>query len=195
VEEDRADAMGRRLAQAAEHAGLTPADVERLVACYRAAMTPRLAAFADTHHPDFLHPGRTALILLEDVGITDPAVLCAAVMHDSARPELSTDAATVAAIGGASAAAIAAGFPPPETEDDELTEALVTLEPPALTAALAERLDDARHLHLGPRSRWASVHERAERILLPLAQRNHPVLARRYLAWCDAFARRRAREP
>ena len=45
---------------------------------FRAAMVPRLEVILDDHHPNYLHPGRTAAILLDDVGLNEPVALAAA---------------------------------------------------------------------------------------------------------------------
>jgi hypothetical protein len=76
-------------------------------------------------------------------------------------------------------------------EDEEgLAEALVTASDPVPVIALAEYLDQLRHLRL-----WADperVRARAataSRILVPFAARVHPVLARRFEWWARRVGR------
>jgi (p)ppGpp synthase/HD superfamily hydrolase len=190
MEEDRAEQMAARLHLTATRAGLSGENADLLVECYRFAMRRRAEAFSDPHHPDFLHPARSALILMDDMGVTDAACLAAAVMHDSERGDLGAAATDVERLAGPEAARLAAQLPPANLDDAELAEQLVVSEPAALAAALAERLDHVRHLHFRPAESWPAVYHRACSVLLPVAARCHPRLVQRYQAWCDAFARR-----
>jgi len=190
MDESRIDQMATRLYNTAMRAGVSGRDAGVLLECYRFAMNKREVAFPDPHHPDLLHPARSALILMDDLGVIDRACLAAAILHDSERADLDTGIGDVDRLAGSAAARLAAQFPPPGLDHDELMEQLVVSEPDALAAALAERLDHVRHLHFGPRERWRPVHRRTVEVLLPVALRCHPRLAQRYQSWCDAFARR-----
>src|SRR5690606_1680290 len=65
---ERAEAMIRRLDRATRRAGLDESAVSRVGSALRLALGRRAALLSDDHHPQFLHPARTALILLEDLG-------------------------------------------------------------------------------------------------------------------------------
>ena len=73
---------------------------------------------------------------------------------------------------------------------DELAEALLGLPGPILIAAVAERLDHARHLHLRPVSLWREGLALEESVYLPIAMRASDALSRRYQRWHSAFTRR-----
>lgn len=187
---ERADAMADRLRRTADWRGLGRPDAMRLADCFLSAMRHRAASIRDDHHPDYLHPARTALILLDDAGVRDPAVLFAAVLQDTSRPDLAMPADEVERIGGPAAAAVIRLLPSPEVDPREIMELLVTLPPGVLALYLAAQLDHVRHLHLGDRSRWRDGHTRVTDGLIPLAHRCHPTLARRFERWAGAFRRR-----
>jgi (p)ppGpp synthase/HD superfamily hydrolase len=186
----RAEAMARRIARTAERAGLTEAGHALLDRAFRLAMEPRGRMLTDDHHPDFLHPGRTVLILLEDVGCRDPLTLAAGAVCETLRPELAVPVAEIRALLGPAVHSLVAAVPVPAHAGDELLEQLVTGDHEARLVALAERLDHARHLHLRPRTEWAEFHGVTCEAYLPVALRTDPALARRFRWWCAMFERR-----
>lgn len=190
--------MADRLERSAVQVGLAAADRRMLVRCFLdLAMPPRLAEWPDGRHPSVLHPGRTALILMDDCAMRDPALLAAAMAFDSERADLTAAAAdgpTVVELAGERAGDVLATLPSASLDDEELIEQLVTLEPAVLDVALAERLDHVRHVHLvGPRELWAATHRQVTAVYLPLSARAHQRLEQRYHAWAEAIARRLAR--
>ncbi|MEJ2540567.1 MAG: hypothetical protein P8188_11455 [Gemmatimonadota bacterium] len=180
---ERATQMAGRLHRTAVRRGVS--DPGLVTEAFRWAMQPRQARLDDDHDPRFLHPGRTALILMDDAGITDPVTLAAAVFAETEAPELAWSPETVP---GASdprldeALTLARAIPLPK-DDEGLTEALVTARDPIAVVALAEYLDQLRHLRA-----WASPEtirargETAARVLVPVAGRVDPALERR-LGW------------
>ncbi|HEX6938654.1 MAG TPA: hypothetical protein VF158_04530 [Longimicrobiales bacterium] len=185
----RAAAMTARVLEAAARAGIAEPGVRSIEAALDAAMQPRIRRLADDHDPAYLHPGRTVLILLEDAGVTDPAVLSAGALTESLRPDLA--AAPPAAVRLApDTLELLAEVPTPAHDRDTLLERLVSASAPARLVALAERLDHVRHLHLLGRSHWAPLHRETRDIYLPVADRTDPTLARRLRYWCTTFAER-----
>jgi hypothetical protein len=182
--------MAARLAATAHRAGLDVHGVERVVRLFERVMQHRSSAIPDELDPDHLHPARTALILLDDAGVSTVEPLLAGIALDSRRPELTPGAATLAAWGAAGAAALLAELPAPDADEEERREALVVASDDARLVALAERLDHARHLHLHPRAEWSAFHRAAARVELPVAGRTNAMLERRWRRWSDAFARR-----
>ena len=87
----RAGAMAARVADTARRAGVSEVGVRSIVAALDTAMRPRSERLDDDHHPDYLHPARTVLILLEDAGVVDPATLSAAALTETLRPELAAE--------------------------------------------------------------------------------------------------------
>ena len=181
--------MADRLVRTARRVG-TPEEALGLVERGHAlAMGPRLQRLEDDHDPDFLHPGRTALVLLLDVEEARPEVLAAALCVESERAELRVSVAGVAEVLGEAVAEMVAGVPLPDAED--LAELLVTADDDVRRIALAERLDHLRHAHLwNDPVRRRKAHAGAESVYLPVAERTHPTLARRYRWWCGMFGRR-----
>lgn len=197
---ERGARMGDRVIDAAREVGVGTADLEGLRGAYEAALAPREGgpeALADERHPAFLHPGRTVLILVEDVMEVDPRVLAVGALAESRDLQLraSRSAAYTALQSfelGQEACVWWEGLPFPEWSlaeghdetDGALLEALVTAERPVQRVVLAEALDQLRHAH-----RWDSPESRnraaelAERVLHPIAARVHPNLARRYAWW------------
>lgn len=186
---ERHELMAASLATAARSAGLSEEAVELLGRAHALAMQPRLAALEDDHHPAYLHPGRTVLLLLQDVGPLPLELLSAAALHESEDPSLRVGAAAIATALGEEVAERVASLPLPG--DQRLLERLVTLDHGLLLVALAERLDQLRHAHLRvDRAWWAWIHEEAGAAWLPVAERTHPRLADRYRHWHRTFTRR-----
>lgn len=186
----RARRMGASLARAARALGFGEAETELLGRAYALAMEPRVRSLADDHHPAYLHPGRSLLVLLRDVGRVPLEALLTAALHESEDEELRVESARVREAIGEGVAARLEALPLPT--DARLVERLVGLDEPGRLAALAERLDQLRHAHLRNdwRERWRSMHEEAGEAWLPVAERTHPRLAQRFRHWHRAFARR-----
>ncbi|MEX2471287.1 MAG: hypothetical protein WEA34_03860 [Gemmatimonadota bacterium] len=181
--------MAASVVAVATRHGLGPTEVSRIERTLAEAMKPREVALSDDHHPAFLHPGRVALVLLNDV--QDPTAACIelAVLIESRDPELRVADERVRAELGERIAAARAAIPSPGSED--LTERLVTLDDGAALAALAERLDHLRHEHLrDPVTPWPELVEEVSSVWLPVADRRSPTLARRYRHWLRTFERR-----
>jgi len=190
-EEDRGTAMASSVARAARSFGVGPPGVALLARAHALAMAPRVRAFGhDDHHPLYLHPGRTVLILLRDVGVTDPVVLAAAALTESEDAELRIGPAEVRGAVGDQVADLVRAVPLPGAET--LAEALVTAEEPVRLVALAERLDHARHAHLREADQaWRrTLHDEVGAVYLPVAERTHPRLAQRYRHWWRVFGKR-----
>lgn len=191
----RAEAMANRLETAALRAGLDDDGAATILDAYRTAMRPRERSLADDHHIDYLHPARTTLILLEDLGITEPTILAAGALTETLRPELAVTGAPEGRADDPRILALVDEVPVPARDGDELLERLVVADEAVRLIALAERLDHVRHLHLRPEAEWAVLHAETREIYLPVAERTHPTLARRYGWWCRTFAERYLREP
>ena len=186
----RAAAMARSLEAAARTTGLDAAAVARLGLAYRLGMAPRVTRLDDDHHPAYLHPGRSALVLLRDVGPRAHEALEVAAILESEDPDLRVGPDVVRrALGDAVAGAVESV---PVSSDPRLLERLVALDEPTALAALAERLDHLRHLHLRPELRavWANRHTHVVEGWLPFATRTDAVLARRFAHWARTFGRR-----
>lgn len=180
----RAAAMAERLTKTARDLGIAETGIGRIVAAYETAMRPRERYLDSDHHPDFLHPGRTALILMLDTELRDPVQLAAGALLETWRPELA--AATV----DDEVRALLAEIPSLARDGELLAEALLLADPAVCTIALAERLDQVRHLHLRPLEEWEALHHETEEIYLPIALRTEPTMARRYRWWCRTFRER-----
>jgi hypothetical protein len=158
------------------------------------AMEPRRTALEDDHHPAFLHPGRSVLVLLHDVEALETDALALAALHESEDPELRVSPERVRAELGARRAEAAATLPLPGA--DTLAETLVVLPRGAGLAVLAERLDHLRHLHMRPEraGSWQATFEEVEAVWRPFAARVDDRLAVRYAHWSRTFARRLGRQ-
>jgi len=186
---ERWTAMALSVTNAALGRGMAPSEVEILGRAHALAMEPRLAAIDDDHHPAYLHPGRTVLVLLQDVGTVSVTALCAAAVHESEDRHLRLGSESVRGALGDDVADVVDALP--LAGDPRLLERLVTLEPEPLLAALAERLDHLRHAHLREDHEWWRViHEEARCVWVPVAERAHPKLAGRYRHWQRTFGRR-----
>jgi (p)ppGpp synthase/HD superfamily hydrolase len=182
--------MAASLVRAARSAGVDDEGIALLSRAHLLAMQPRTQRLADDHHPQFLHPGRTVLILLRDVGMTDAGVLCAAALAESEDAHLRVSPERIGQLLGDGVLSVVGRIPHPDSH--ALAEQLVTAPTDVCMTALAERLDHLRHAHLRARDEsWRRcVHAQAESVYLPVAERTHPVLARRYRHWCRTFPSR-----
>lgn len=178
--------MGHRLDEGAAERGVDDEGRQRIARVHDAAMALRREAGVGQHHRDYLHPGRSALILLIDLGEADATTLCAAIAFDSERSDWIPQAAVA---GDPELEARVVAMPPAGADD--LAERLVVADDGVRRAALAERLDHLRHAHLWPDPEARRrAHAEAEAVYAPIAARTHPVFARRYDWWCRMFAAR-----
>jgi hypothetical protein len=154
------------------------------------AMSSRLSRLNDDHHPAYLHPGRSVLILLHDVQELPSSSLPIAAAHESEDAPLRLSAARLRAELGEEVAAAVARLPLPG--DEALEERLVMLERDLALAVLAERLDHLRHLHLRKdlSDEWEARHAEVERAWAPFAARTDPRLVVRFDHWARTFGRR-----
>ena len=80
---DRGSAMAASVVRTARSFGVGPSGLSLVSRAHALAMEPRVRAIDDDHHPLFLHPGRSVLILLRDAGVTDAPTLAAAAVTES----------------------------------------------------------------------------------------------------------------
>ncbi len=182
--------MARSLDSAARSLGLGSDDRRLLGRACALAMGPRVATLGDDHHPAYLHPGRSVLVILRDVGALPAGALAAAALRETEDTALRVpEGAIRSALPGDVLDAVRAM---PSPGDPELLERLVGLPEAVAVASLAERLDHLRHLHLRDdlRDLRAERHAEAEAVWLPFAERVHPGLAVRFAHWARTFARR-----
>jgi (p)ppGpp synthase/HD superfamily hydrolase len=185
---DRARAMAASVERAARAHGLAPAALDLVGRAYELGMRTREGVL-DEHDPAYLHPGRSVLVLLQDVGPLPGVVLAAAAAHESEDARFRVALGDVRAELGDDVADLVASLPLPGDED--LAERLVTLDVGVRLAALAERLDILRHAHLRhDPAWWRALDEEVRKAWAPVAERTHPRLADRYRAWLRAMGRR-----
>lgn len=187
----RGDAMAERLVREASFAGIDDNACELLRALLLGALGRRADAGMEEDHPDYLHPARSALILIEDAGVRDADVLAAALLLDSVDPALGFTAAEARDLAGERVAGLLDELPPPDADPEARREALVIAGDDARRVALAERLDHARHLHFRDPAGWRDLHSSVTNADLPVAERWEPALGRRLRRWAEAFSRRR----
>jgi hypothetical protein len=189
IEGLRAEAMGRRLLRTAGRLGIDQSGRETMMRAFEMGMEPRLARELGEHHPDYLHPARTALILMDDAAIADPVTLAAALVTETRDPTLAPDPRRLAGLEAA-VVAVTAEVPGPDTAVDRVLEVLVGASHEARLVAVAERLDHARHLHLRSEKEWVGYHATTCATYSPVADRTHPALAGRLGWWCTTFQQR-----
>jgi len=181
--------MADRVDRTAAGAGVDHLGRDLIRKAIEAAMAPRSAAMADDHDPDYLHPGRTAVVLLDDVGLADPVALAAACLLDTRRDDLELSDREVTE--QVSPAVTAFRNAVPRSSSVTLLEDLLASDPDVALVALAERLDQIRHAHLwGDLSEARAAHQEASEVYLKMAERTHARLAARYASWCRSFGQR-----
>jgi len=188
-EVSRWELMAGRVDRTAVAAGVDRPGRDLIGAAMEVARAPRLETIDDDHHPDYLHPGRTVVVLLDDVGLADPLALAAACVLDTRRADLEPPDREVTENVGAAVTAFRSAVPRPGSV--RLLEDLLASEPEVVVVALAERLDQVRHAHLwGDLSEAPALYEEASEVYLKMAERTHTRLAARYAAWCRTFKER-----
>ncbi len=187
-EAHRAEAMSRRLARTAHRLGIDTRGRALILDAFRLAMGPRLHRIEEDHLPDYLHPARTALILMDDTREADPVTLAAALFVETRDPTLLPPPDAMRRVSP-DAAELAALVPVP-ARTERLLETLLALPAAAMRIAAAERLDQARHLHLRPENEWAGTHASTRDAYVAVTRRVDTTLAARLDWWCDMFARR-----
>lgn len=190
VPDDRARAMAASVELAAAAGGLDPTSVDLLSRAHRLAMEPRLAALPDDHHPAYLHPGRTVLVLLRDVGALDGTTLALGALLETMDDGLRVSADVVRTRLDPDLAGVLLTVP--SSTDDDRVERLIALPEEIGLAVMAERLDQMRHLHLREELQpsWAGCVDEVRRIWLPLAERSGTKLATRFAHWERTFSKR-----
>lgn len=187
-EGDRAFHMAHRLERTAEEAGVAEDGRALIQRCHGLAMGPRKARLGQ-RAPAFLHPGRSALVLLLDAEVTEPRLLAATLLVESEDVALRLPSTELKGQIPAEIVELRDGVPP--AGDERLGERLVTADQSVRLAALAERLDHLRHAHLwDDLDRRRAAHREAEAVYHPVAQRTHPTFERRYAWWIRMFGRR-----
>lgn len=185
----RWERMVDRIDRTADRHGVDEVGRGLIERSFRAAMAARLEAISDDHHPEYLHPGRTAAILLDDVGLNEPVALAAACLIDTQRPELESSHPELLGRVGQDVLDFRDQVPRPGSE--RLLEDLLGSDARVSLVALAERLDQLRHAHLwGDLDEARLAHVEGSVVYLPVAERTHPLLARRYGHCCRAFAKK-----
>mgnify|MGYP001061998655 CR=1 FL=1 len=189
----RAADMAESVLRIAASRGVAEPGLDRIAAALTAALGRRQDRLCDDHDPAMLHPARTALVLLRDADVGDASLLAAGILLETRRPELASGPAAWARLLDDEGVAILQGAPRPGAAD--LAEALVIRAPGPRAVSLVEHLDQLRHLHVetggaelpgDARRRWDEV----RRVWLPVAERTHAGLARRYRHWVRVFGRR-----
>jgi len=187
---DRGSAMAASLARAAQTFGVDGPGVALVSRAYALAMAPRVEHLDDDHHPLYLHPGRTALILLRDAGVTEATVLAAACVTESQDEIFAIDESDIRAALGDEIARLVESLPKPRSPT--WVEDLVSATEHIRLVVLSERLDHLRHAHLrAAGEEWErAVHAEGGAVYLPVAERTNPTLARRFRHWHRTSSRR-----
>jgi len=181
--------MAASIVRTSRSHGLADEGIDLVSRAHALAMVPRVASLEDDHHPLYLHPGRTVLVLLRDAGVTDAGVLAAAALVESEDAEFRVEAGMVESEMGRTVLELVTAVPP--ADSDALAETLVAADPAVRLVAVAERLDHLRHAHLREDQAWRSrVHAQAVAVYQPIAERTDERLAGRYRHWRRSFERR-----
>ena len=184
---DRISAMADRLDREAGRAGLDDGAIERLRQVFTQIAETRAHRIGSRENHEVLHTARTALILLEDAGVTSADLLIAAAALDTRAPHFMPDLGMLPLTDDervlitAVRTAVSSEYP---------IEELLAADRPVRLLAVSECLDHARHLHLRPDVEWQAFHETVCSDFLPVARRTHTTLAQRLDWWCNMFRNR-----
>ena len=220
---ERARKMVGRVQRHLRRKGVEAGVAGEILAVVDGSLELRSGLVDDDHDHRLLHPARTVLVLMDDAGVLDPSLLREGAALESRFPAFALPASRRRELGlaegpllhlptpdwnpGAGVGEESAeesrdggveeshgGGAPAEVDGDaDLLAELVSLDLPLLTVALAEALDQVRHLHVEPGRpalRRGAVLVRD--VYRPLAHRVDPGgvgLARRYDWWLRRVGR------
>ncbi|HEX2166277.1 MAG TPA: hypothetical protein VHG09_03465 [Longimicrobiales bacterium] len=137
----------------------------------------------DDHDPRYLHPARTIRIMIADGECRSVDALAAAAFVDTVDSDLVPPPPE--RLRG-----MVDAIPDPDSAGAELLERLVTAEIDVGLIAVAERLDQARHIQLRHDIDARPFLEQVRSVYAPAARRIAAPIARRLDRWADAFERR-----
>lgn len=166
---------------AAKLAGrLKPQELELINRAYQVAERAHSGQLRDEGTPYIHHPLRVALALVEELGIYDAELICAALLHDVIEDSPTTREDIAREFGDRVAQIV---WLLTKSEDADLGQYLAAIEAAAhtgaLTVKLCDRLDNVRSLALSPNSekkrRYVQV---TEQHYLPLAARSNGYIHR-----------------
>jgi (p)ppGpp synthase/HD superfamily hydrolase len=186
-QENRVETMAIKLGAYARRAGVVE---HQLLEAYEIAVEKRLTQLRDAFHPDVLRPARTALILLEDAAVSDVEMLIAGALIETEFPEMRVAETEIRTRFGERVADLSLQVPQPSELGEMLMEHLISVPDDVALIAVAERLDQARHLHFRAPSLWQPFVTQIETVYLPFAYRISEPLAIRFSRWLSAFRRR-----
>lgn len=164
-------------------AAVGQAHADQITALLETALRMRDTAIEDDHDPRYLHPARTIRIAIADGRSDHPGALAAAAFIDSIDAYLVPDPPPALRV-------YVSAVPLPGTDSEDLLERIITADADAALIALAERLDQVRHVHLRHDLDARAVHAEVRAIYIPAARRVSAAIARRFEHWADAFERK-----
>lgn len=179
---DRARAMLERVRTEAR-AAVGAVDADTIAAALETALRARDRAIDDDHDPRYLHPARTIRIAIADGPCTNTGALAAGAFIDTVDAWLVPEPP-------APLKPWVDAVPVAGADRDLLLERIITADPDAAVIALAERLDQVRHVHLRHDRDARAAHAEVRAICIPAARRVSAVIARRFEHWADAFERK-----
>jgi len=185
--------MGDRVLRLAQSLGIPDEGLPLLGTAHDLAMEARHEIVPDDHDPRFLHPGRSALVAMEDGGVRDGRALAAVMTVDSWNPDLAPGRAAVADRLGPEVADLSTALPViGDREPARVLEELLELDLDTALLALAEQLDHLRHAHLGTAGPIRQRYHRmgCEAYRLAAERTGSEVFVRRYAYWCRTFHQR-----
>jgi len=171
------------------------ADLDLVEKAYRLAREVHAGQKRDEGTDYFIHPLRVTYLLLEELKITDPKVLSAALLHDVLEDGQISYAALEEAFGKQIAdlvEVLTKGEVAPHTSKEErdrlYLERIKEAPPEARWIKLADRLDNVRYLHLSPslEKQLKYYRETCEKYV-PLAKEVSPYLYDQLVRWADKF--------
>jgi (p)ppGpp synthase/HD superfamily hydrolase len=159
---------------------LSPKELNSICRAYQMAERAHWGQSRDEGTPYIHHPLRVAIALVEELGIYDAELICAALLHDVIEDSATTREDIAKEFGERVAQIV---WLLTKSEDSDLGQYLAAIEAAAhtgaLTVKLCDRLDNMRSLALSPKSekkrRYAQI---TEQYYLPLAARSNEYLHR-----------------
>jgi len=152
--------------------GKTGFSVQILTSAYKTAYDAHSGQTRDQGTPYFEHPVAVANILLDELNISDPELICSALLHDVLEDSDLTYEQVKTQFGARIADIVQSVTKNKDESQEQYLNKIKQAGEPSILLKLADRLDNLRSLPLSPKeSKQSKYRQNTRAYYLPLAKR------------------------
>ncbi len=168
---------------------------ELILKAYKFSKIKHTGQIRDEGTPYFYHPYRVALVLIQELGLTDTNIICSALLHDVIEDSDCTDEDIRIMFNEEIAIMVNYLTKPPKKQfnsskkrHDYYFDRLLKAPDNVLLIKLADRLDNIFSIHLSPRKeKQKKYYDETCQYYLPLAKRINDKLYQKFISWKNYF--------